>query len=100
ISDGVDGGGGGPVQSFLHLHPRWELTPHADGFVATDAEGHTVRIELRGMERAEVVRGAMDPVQGWYLPAMGEAHPAPVIVATASRAASGFGFTLHDWTRA
>lgn len=83
VVDQIPGGAGRRVQTFLHLHPRWGVTVEGDSLTARDGE-REMRIEALGLDRVEVVRGRMDPVQGWYLPAMGEAHPSAVVVGSAT----------------
>jgi hypothetical protein len=95
VLDEVRGGEGRGVESFLHLHPRWTLTMEGDHLRAGDGE-REIRIETMGLDRVEVVRGRMDPVQGWYLPAMGESHASPVLVGCATVVPGHlFGFRLH-----
>lgn len=97
VLDEVPGGEGRQVESFLHLHPRWEVESVGGGVRGWDGE-RELFVDPLGMDEVEVVRGRMDPVQGWYLPAMGEAHPAPVVVGrTTLGALHPFGFRLRSW---
>lgn len=66
--------------SFLHLHPDFDVRKTGSCYTAT-AHDLTVEIEIVGAEKVSIVRGARDPVQGWYCPQFGMAMPAPVIIA-------------------
>jgi hypothetical protein len=82
ITDRVLNADGARVESFLHLHPRFEVERDADGFVAR-APGCTVVIEPFGFDRIDLVRGAEDPLQGWYLPEFGRAEASATLVMNA-----------------
>ena len=95
ILDEVRGGGGRRVETFLHLHPRWAVEIHGDQLRAWDGE-RELHIDTMGLDEVELLQGRMDPVQGWYLPAMGEAHPSWVVVGRATLGVEHrFGFTLR-----
>ena len=97
VLDEIHGGEGHRVESFLHLHPRWELESDGEGVRGWDGE-RELYIDPLGMDEVEVIRGRLDPVQGWYLPAMGEAHPSAVVVGRARiQARHPSGFRLRSW---
>lgn len=79
VTDVVDGAAGAPVESFLHLHP--DFTVECDGSVFMARAGEVVVwIETFGFDELEVVRGAREPVQGWYFDEFGKAEPASALV--------------------
>jgi uncharacterized heparinase superfamily protein len=95
IVDEVEGGEGREVETFLHLHPRWAVELRGGQLRAWDGE-RELQIDTMGLDGVELLQGRMDPVQGWYLPAMGEAHPSFVLVGRATLGAEHrFGFALR-----
>lgn len=96
VMDEIHGGEGHRVESFLHLHPRWQLELDGEGVRGWDGE-RELHIDPLGMDGVEVIRGRLDPVQGWYLPAMGEAHPSAVVMGRATNHRHPSGFRLRSW---
>jgi uncharacterized heparinase superfamily protein len=97
VTDHVRGADGVRLESYLHLHPRFEAWRTDEGVVAKSTDGCTVRIEPFGFDAVEVVRGATEPLQGWYLPEFGRAEAAPAIVMTglaANGAPTGYSIAV------
>jgi hypothetical protein len=83
IEDRVEGAPGAALSSYLHIHPTWSV--RLEGHRACVEKGERrLQIEWFGVDEVSTVRGSVQPVQGWYLPAMGEAHPAFVLIARIS----------------
>ncbi|MEU8125553.1 heparinase II/III family protein [Spirillospora sp. NPDC049024] len=72
-----------PVDQLWHLPPAFTATPLGTGAVATagNVRVHFMRLPLPGTTRGEtkIVRGALDPPQGWIAPAARKRSPAPVV---------------------
>jgi len=95
IVDEVRGGDGRQVETFLHLHPRWEVELRGDQLRGWDGEKE-LHIDTMGLDDLELLRGRLEPVQGWYLPAMGVAHPSFVVVGRATLGPGHrFGFAVR-----
>lgn len=78
VRDVVRGAEGPPLRSYVHLHPDFHVVEVGERVVAR-AQDLTVTIEIFGVDRVEVRRGARAPAQGWYCPEFGRAVPAPAI---------------------
>jgi uncharacterized heparinase superfamily protein len=95
VTDRVSGADGAPLQSFLHLHPRWEATVE-DGRVVAKDGARTVVVEPFGVDRVVVLRGERAPVQGWHCPEFGRALPAPAVEMQRDRHDGGpFGYMIQ-----
>ncbi len=78
VTDRVLGAPNRSIESYLHLHPDFEIT--VDGTHAWAVAGTLrVMIEWFGIDYAGCVRGALNPAQGWYCPEFGRALPACTI---------------------
>jgi hypothetical protein len=84
ITDEARGASGARLDSFLHLHPRWQIEWHDERLVAR-ADGRAVAIEPFGIDRMRLCFGERDPFQGWYCPEFGKAIAAPVLEITVDR---------------
>ena len=94
ISDLVEGAPGAPIESYLHLHPDFELTIQ-NGRVLGRAPELDLSIHLEGVDEAVVRRGERDPVQGWFCPEFGRALPAATLVMrVAANRGAPFGYRL------
>lgn len=78
VTDRVEGAPGAVLTSHLHIHPDFTVTADAHRVIAS-ATDRAVTIEVFGCDAVRVVRGAQDPVQGWYCPEFGRALPAAVL---------------------
>jgi hypothetical protein len=99
VADRVEGAGGAPLRSFLHLHPDWEVRVEGARAEAV-TPGGAVAIEAFGADRLRVVRGEREPAQGWYSPRFGAAFPAPVLVLEVdANRGDGFGWRVRAVAR-
>jgi uncharacterized heparinase superfamily protein len=94
VTDRVDGADGARMESFLHLHPRFQVRPRDGGFIAEAADCR-VGIEPFGWEEARVARGEETPPLGWYFPDFGRAEAAPVLVFTRAAGPGDSGYRLR-----
>ncbi|HEV2146727.1 MAG TPA: alginate lyase family protein [Longimicrobiaceae bacterium] len=95
VTDRVEGAEDAPLQSYLHLHPEAAVVVE-DGGITARLPGVTVHVEPFGTDRLDVVRGARDPVQGWYCPEFGCAVPAAAIEMHVERNNGGvFGYRIR-----
>jgi hypothetical protein len=78
VADRVEGSAGAPLDSYLHLHPAFTIRREGSAWVA-ERDGGAVVIHTWGADEVTVHAGEHDPVQGWHLPAFGQALPAPVL---------------------
>jgi uncharacterized heparinase superfamily protein len=95
IVDLLDGTGSHRWETFLHAHP--DATVEAIGPAAWRvARGDAaLRVVAWGVDDARVVRGAVDPPQGWYAPEFGRRLPASTLVlAGAGKLPARFGWLL------
>lgn len=71
------------VEQFWHLPAAFTAAPAGTGAVAAagPVRVHFIRLPLPGTAGApaRVTRGALDPPQGWIVPAAGKRLPAPVV---------------------
>lgn len=79
VTDRVEGSAGAPLESYLHLHPDFDIRREGSAWVARRADGTSVVVRVHGADEVTVHAGERDPVQGWHLPAFGQALPAPVL---------------------
>jgi uncharacterized heparinase superfamily protein len=95
IADRVRGAAGARLDSYLHLHPDWEVA-REDGRWLARAHGTAVEIAPFGVDRVRVRRGEMDPVQGWHCPEFGRALPAAALEMTVDgNDGREFGYTIR-----
>ena len=98
ITDEIDGAGRLPVRLAFHLGPTVEAD--LDGCILTlrwqDRDGGeaTATMILPSSLGWSLVRGARDPVLGWYSPAFGQKVPATDVVGVGS-AATGSPLRTH-----
>lgn len=78
IHDRIDGADG-VVTSYLHLHPDFEVQQDEGVFLAS-ADDFRIEIVPWGADRISLVKGDLQPAQGWYCPEFGVGVPAPVLV--------------------
>jgi hypothetical protein len=97
VADRVEGAPGAPLQSYLHLHPDFDVRV-AGGEVVARAGAVEVRVRPFGVDGVSVHRGARGPDQGWYAPEFGVALPAPALelVVNANRG-SAFGYHIRTF---
>jgi uncharacterized heparinase superfamily protein len=97
ITDRVHRAAGARLDSYLHLHPDWDVAREDNRWVAR-AHGMTVEVAAFGVDRVQVRRGEMDPVQGWHCPEFGKGLPASVLEMTVDRNDErefGYEITVH-----
>ena len=88
ISDEIDGADGAPVRLAFHLGPDVEVG--LDGCTLTlrwqdqDGEEAKATMALPSSLGWSLVRGARDPVLGWYSPAFGQKVPATDVIGVGS----------------
>lgn len=93
VVDSVQGANRSAVVSFLHFHPEFEIEMADDTVVAT-SKLLRVTVSGFGVDRIEVVRGALNPVQGWHCPEFGRREPCSTVVFTSRRSFASFGFRI------
>jgi len=94
IRDTVMGPGAIEAESFVHIHPDFTVERNGDTWIISGDAG-AVAFLVVDCDEACVVKGAHNPVQGWYFPAFGVAHPAPVLVLRRSGSAPlSFGYVI------
>jgi uncharacterized heparinase superfamily protein len=84
IEDALQGDKPRRAASFIHLHPdvQAKLTDSGAIIIECRRENLLVTIEAFGIEKAEIIEGAENPIQGWYFPAFGKAVPSKTICLT------------------
>jgi hypothetical protein len=88
ITDEIDGAGRPPVRLAFHLGPTVEA--NLDGCILTlrwqDRDGGeaTATMTLPSSLGWSLIRGAQDPVLGWYSPAFGQKVPATDVIGVGS----------------
>ncbi len=80
IVDVLDGAGTHRWETFLHAHPEASFDPAGPATWRLARGGAALRVLAFGAGDPRVVRGAIDPPQGWYAPEFGRRLPAPVLV--------------------
>src|SRR5690606_20658052 len=95
VRDVIRGADGRRLQSFLHLHPDFEL--RSDGTnIRAEAAGAHFLIEPFGADDIVLHRGTESPAQGWYCPEFGLAVPAPVIeLVVEHNRGEAFGYSIE-----
>jgi uncharacterized heparinase superfamily protein len=81
IVDRLDGPGRHRWETFLHFHPDAHIDPVSPGAWSATRGRAVLHVRTFGIGAATIVRGALDPPQGWYAPEFGRRLPAPVLVA-------------------
>ena len=88
ITDEIDGVGRPPVRLAFHLGPTVEA--NLDGCILTlrwqdrDGGDATATMSLPSSLGWSLIRGARDPVLGWYSPAFGQKVPATDVIGVGS----------------
>jgi uncharacterized heparinase superfamily protein len=94
IVDRVEGAVGSSVTSFVHFHPECQLARTEDGYRISRGN-RALLLVPNGFDSATIRRGALDPLQGWFLPEFGKATPGNAIELMVDRnAGREFGYTL------
>lgn len=95
VTDGVQGADGTPVTSWLHLHPDVSIERSGDGWLGS-AGNLLFRIHFFGIDEIRILRGEVDPIQGWHCPEFGIALAAPVFEMFIDRSDErAFGYILE-----
>lgn len=82
------------LDSYLHLHPDFDVMDAQDSIVAR-SDAVTIVIEPINVSAVTLHRGEMTPqVQGWYCPRFGEALPATAVTFRAADGATEFGYRI------
>lgn len=79
VIDEVGGTGSVPVESFIHLHPGVIVTVK-DGGAVFEEGGRTLRLLVAGATGVELIAGARQPLNGWYMREFGLAEANPTLV--------------------
>lgn len=104
VTDLVEGAPGARLESFVHFHPDATLirAAAADGAAGSDFRASwpggasPLVVEPFGVDEVEEVRGAKDPVQGWYCPEFGKAIEQSVLVLRVrANAGKPFGYRIR-----
>jgi len=71
--DTIEGRGEHDIQWHLHFHPRWSVTLETRHRVLAVGPDGTMHLAFFGFGKArfEILRGALDPMGGWYSAAYG-----------------------------
>jgi hypothetical protein len=101
IADDFRGEGAHSFETFFHfaplanvtLDPRKSLTGISLR-LADREHGLSFAFFASNAVQAEIIRGAKDPIQGWYSSAYGDTQPAPVLRATVNDAAPSTSLTV------
>ena len=80
IVDVLDGAGAHRWQTFLHAHPEASFEAVGPGAWRLGRDAASLHVIGFGAGDPQVVRGAVDPPQGWYAPEFGRRLPAPVLI--------------------
>lgn len=96
VVDVLDGRGHHAWETFLHLHPDVTLdTTGPLAWRATRGAASLAIVAFGAVGDAQIVRGALDPPQGWYAPEFGRRLPAPALRLTGAGAMPAvFGWLL------
>jgi hypothetical protein len=94
VTDRVEGARGARLDSFLHLHPDFEVEREG-GHWRARSRGLSLRVDTFGGDVAEVRRGERHPAQGWHCPEFGRALPAAVLhLSLEANDGRAFGFRI------
>ena len=97
VRDTVRGALGAPLESYIHLHPDCAVEVKG-GVVSVEASSFRADITPFGSDEVVVVRGATEPMQGWFCPQFGIAQPNAAIALRIGRndgRAFGYRITWH-----
>lgn len=87
VIDEVGGVGTATVENFIHFHPDVQVTLSEHNAVLS-RNGLVVRLLTAGFDNLKCLAGAIDPLNGWYMPEFGVAQANPTVVGTTRRLAS------------
>ena len=95
IIDHVTGAPRRRIQSFLHLHPDYDVLIVGMHVVAAAPGYPTMHIEFSGFDAVQAIRGMEQPAMGWFSPEFGVRKPAIVLESKIERYdGRSFGYTF------
>jgi uncharacterized heparinase superfamily protein len=80
VVDDLAGRGTHGWESLIHLHPDAKVDLVGAASAAVSGQRSALRIAWFGDVTPALVRGATDPIQGWYAPEFGSRSPATTVV--------------------